>query len=82
MYYDLYGRGYPNRRDAENAEMAQCAAIDADLAYRKIEELERQINSQQQQPTEQEFEINMLYYKIESLEDRITKLETLINWPK
>jgi len=45
--YDLYGNYYSSRRDALNAEDAQCAAIDARAAmeatneYRKIiEELQ------------------------------------------
>jgi hypothetical protein len=41
-HYDLYGNSYPTRREALNAETAQCAAIDADIAYREIEQLRKQ----------------------------------------
>jgi len=36
--YDLYGNYYLSRRDALNAEDAQCAAIDARIAMKKIDE--------------------------------------------
>jgi hypothetical protein len=75
MPYDLYGQYYPSRRDAENAEMAQCAAIDADLATRRIESLERKLH-EQSQPTEPEYEINELWKYIRALEERITNLES------
>ena len=43
MPYDLYGNYYKSALDAENAETAQCAAIDADIANRKVVELEKKI---------------------------------------
>ncbi len=36
MPHDLYGNYYPSERDAMNAEMVQCAAIDASLAARDL----------------------------------------------
>ena len=43
MPYDLYGTYYARRIDAENAEMAQCAAIDLDIAKQEMkEQYERQ----------------------------------------
>jgi len=38
MPYDLYGTYYASERDALNAEMAQCAAIDAGIAERNARE--------------------------------------------
>lgn len=37
--YDLYGNYYPNRMDAENAEMAQCAFIGMQYSQRDHQEL-------------------------------------------
>ncbi len=42
--FDLYGNYYQRSIDAENAEMAQCAAIDADIARRHQRELEDRIS--------------------------------------
>lgn len=74
MPYDLYGQFYASERDAINAEMAQCAAIDADIANRKVEELEKQLYNQRQ-PTQQEYEISHLWSMINELKERIEKLE-------
>lgn len=41
MPYDLYGNYYRSARDAENAEMAQCAQIDADINRREVQKLQQ-----------------------------------------
>jgi len=74
MPYDLYGQYYASSRDAENAEMAQCAAIDADIANRKVAKLEK-ILYEQQQPTQQDYEFQELNEYVKSLEKRIELLE-------
>lgn len=76
-YYDLYGNSYRTRLEAENAEMAQCAAIDADIAYREMEQMKQQMYAMQQ-PTPQEEEINHLKGQILLLEARLSKLESII----
>lgn len=78
MPYDLYGTYYANRRDAENAEMAQCAAIDADIARRRIDELERQLHfaPQEQQHTEDE-SAYWIEFRISALENTISKLTSI-----
>ena len=65
MPYDLYGTYYASARDAENAEMAQCAAIDLDITKQEM---------QQQQERQQNEEHNIWQY-IHMLEQRITRLE-------
>lgn len=69
MPYDLYGTYYASRRDAENAEMAQCAAIDADIANRK---------QQEEAERAQREEYNLWQY-VHMLEERITNLEIRLN---
>lgn len=67
MPYDLYGTYYASRIDAENAENAQCTAIDVDLARQEIQQLrERQEN--------EEYDIWQYIYM---LEERISKLESM-----
>lgn len=74
--YDLYGRYYPNINDAYNAEMAQCAEIDARLAYEKAEKLESELhNKQQYQDYELTQKVEYLMSKIESLEKEIVMLK-------
>lgn len=77
MPYDLYGQYYASERDAINAEMAQCAEIDARLAYEKAEKLERQYHDRMQQEqylgSEQ---IAFLMGKVQELEERIKLLES------
>lgn len=68
MPYDLYGQYYASSRDAENAEMAQCAEIDARAAYKKVADLERQLQ-QQQNPLEE------IWQYCRSMEERIKLLE-------
>ena len=41
-FYDLYGRGYKTRRDAEIAEDTQCALIDAEISSRNIQDIQQQ----------------------------------------
>lgn len=74
--YDLHGRYYPNINDAYNAEMAQCAEIDARLAYEKADRLERQMYEQQQnQDYELHQKVDYLMSKVESLEKEIETLK-------
>jgi hypothetical protein len=73
-YHDLYGNSYATRREALNAETAQCAAIDADIAYREIEQLKLQM-SYMQQPTQLDEELNRLHQRISHLEERLERLE-------
>jgi hypothetical protein len=73
-HYDLYGNSYGTRREALNAETAQMAAIDADIAYREMEDMKRQL-SQLQQPTPIDEELNRLHQRIAHLEERLEKLE-------
>ena len=72
MPYDLYGQYYASARDAENAEMAQCAAIDANLAYREMDKMRQQM----QQPSN---EIAEIWLYINQLEERIKFLESKNN---
>lgn len=72
--YDLYGRYYANSNDAINAEMAQCAAIDADIAMREVDKMKRQMqHSQHPDPLSDEF--SSIWEYIKNLEDRIAELE-------
>jgi hypothetical protein len=71
MPYDLYGTYYASARDAENAEMAQCAAIDANIAYREVEKLKNRM----QQPSNYDEQIHYMQQHIQSLESRIEMLE-------
>lgn len=78
MPYDLYGNYYASARDAHNAEMAQCAEIDARNAYEKVRNLERQMSHIQ--PSQTDYEITILQQHIQNLEERISILENkLIN---
>jgi uncharacterized protein YlxW (UPF0749 family) len=66
--YDLYGNYYQNSRDAMNAEMAQCASIDAGIAERETRQQQTELNALQ----------NDNYYlgqKVTELEEKIKKLE-------
>jgi hypothetical protein len=74
MPYDLYGTYYASARDAENAEMAQCAAIDADLAYRNSQKLEQKYIDAQLREYEMCQKIDYLMDKVEDLEKRISEL--------
>jgi len=88
MHYDLYGNSYKTRIEAENAEMAQCAAIDADLAYRKVQELESKLYAKQQDQAREsdpeyrihtlEQQVAHLFAVIENLSSRINHLETSV----
>jgi hypothetical protein len=71
--YDLHGRYYQNSNDAMNAEMAQCAAIDADIAMREVNKMKKQY--QQQQPSEQAYYDAINYCQM--LEQRIAQLEDI-----
>jgi hypothetical protein len=66
--YDLYGNYYARTIDAENAEAAQCASIDADRLAREQSELRDQQQSD-------------AYYtemRTRQLEQRVIELEDLI----
>ena len=68
-HYDLYGNSYRTAQEALNAELAQCAEIDASIAMRNSEEtLKRQ----------QQAEFSLLQ-RIDFLEQRVDYLEKLLN---
>lgn len=69
MPYDLYGTYYASARDAENAELAQMAAIDADITARELR--------QEKDRSERE-EYNLWQY-VHMLEERIANLEAKLN---
>ena len=71
MPYDLYGTYYSSARDAENAEMAQCAAIDADIAMREVDK----IKAKMQYPDPLDDEFNRIWEYIKRLEEKIDKLQ-------
>lgn len=75
-YFDLYGNSYATRREALNAEEAQCAAIDADIANRKVRELEKKIDNMSH-PNPLEFELSHIWSYINALEERIKYLESI-----
>lgn len=66
MPYDLYGTYYARRIDAENAEMAQCAANDLEITKQEMQ----QGNERQQR------EEHNIWQYIHMLEERITNLES------
>jgi len=66
--YDLYGNYYSREIDALNAEMAQCASIDAGIAERN-----RQRDMERQQEHEYDLEC-----RIHLLEERIGRLERAV----
>lgn len=74
-YYDLYGQSYPTRREAINAETAQCAEIDVRIMQREIDEM----RNQQYEPSQLEYDVNDLRMKVGNLEQRIAELEKLIS---
>lgn len=77
MPYDLYGQYYASERDAINAEMAQCAEIDARLAYEKAQKLERNLYERQMMSDyETSQKVDYLMSKIEELEKRVVELES------
>ncbi len=69
--YDLHGRYYPNINDAINAEMAQCAAIDADIAMREVNKMKEYM----QTTSDQAYYDAIEYCKL--LERRIEQLEKI-----
>lgn len=66
--FDLYGTYYPRETDAINAETAQCAAIDAELALRKANASESTLYGL--------CEAN--HYEIMELRERVVALEKII----
>lgn len=68
-HYDLYGNSYPTALEAMNAEMAQCAEIDSQIAYEKISKIQQSENYLYEA-------IRNLEHQIELLNERIVKLET------
>lgn len=76
MPYDLYGTYYASARDAENAEMAQRAEIDANLAYISSQKLEQKHIDSQLREHEMCQKIDYLMYKIQELENRIVEFES------
>lgn len=77
--YDLYGNSYPTAREALNAELAQCAEIDARLADERITKLENQQRNEYEAEQRREYErdqtIDYLMGKVQMLEDKIIELE-------
>lgn len=71
MPYDLYGTYYESARDAENAEMAQCAEIDTRHLRKEISQLQEQVNYETQQDQSVWLYIEMLEQRIKALEDLI-----------
>jgi hypothetical protein len=63
--FDLDGRYYPREEDALNAESAQMAQIDAQLAMRKVDRAEHHLYGLLE---EQHYEIMELRERIEKLE--------------
>lgn len=57
------------------AEMAQCASIDADIANRKVAELEKKLYEQKQPELGYEEQFHYMSQHIQSLEERISNLE-------
>lgn len=78
MPYDLYGNHYTSRRDALNAEMAQCAEIDARIANQKVHELEKKLYNQNYDE-KLHYDLEMLSQYCSHLEERIKSLEEKIN---
>jgi len=74
--YDLHGRYYPNVDDAINAEMAQCAAIDADIAMREVNKMKRRFEEHSQHPDPLSDEFQNIWQHIKSIEERLSKLES------
>jgi len=73
--YDLYGRYYPNINDAINAETAQCAAIDADIAMREVEKMKKGL----EHPNRLDDSFRELWEYVNMLQDRIISLEERLN---
>lgn len=72
MPYDLYGQYYSSARDAENAELAQCAEIDARHAAKEVSQLRDEISYNQQNE-------QGIWQYIGMLEERIKTLEQITN---
>ena len=72
--YDLHGRYYPNVNDAINAEMAECAAIDADIAMREVNKMKKRLTEHSQHP-DPLLEFQNIWQHIKSIEERLDKLE-------
>jgi signal recognition particle GTPase len=72
--YDLHGTYYPNINDAINAEMAQCAAIDADIAMREVNKMKKRL-TEQLQPNPLIDEFQNIWQHIKLIEERLDKLE-------
>lgn len=68
-HFDLYGNSYKTEIEATNAEMAQCAEIESRLAFQKAQNL---ANNQQRSE-------HFIYERMNYLEERIKKLEELLN---
>lgn len=68
-YYDLYGKSYPTRSEAINAE------IDIGIIQQEMEEM----RNQRQEPSQLEQEVNDLQMKVQSLEQRIAELENIVS---
>lgn len=69
MPYDLHGNYYRNSIDAQNAEMAQVAEIDARHTRMEFQQVQRQQKAAEQS----------LYERMVMLEERISQLEKMMN---
>ena len=65
-YYDLYGNSYKTSQEALNAEMTQCAEIDARAADERISKLEEQ--------QENKYEVDQRDKKIDYLIEEVAFL--------
>ena len=78
-HYDLYGNSYRTATEAMNAEMAQCAEIDARLADERISKLESQQRNEYQSEQWIEYErdqkIDYLMGEVEYLRKKVDELE-------
>ena len=74
MPYDLYGTYYSSLVDAQNAEWAQMASIDADIAMRKVKELEKRLDYSNTPSADWEALVWDLSRRVEILEEKINEL--------
>jgi len=68
--FDLYGQYYENARDAHNAEDAQCAAIDAQVAAERVNQSESYLYSLLEG---QHWEIVQLTERVAALEAKLSE---------
>jgi len=74
--YDLYGNYYQDSRDAMNAEMAQCASIDAGIAEREMRNQQQSLNALQSDNYYLSQKVAELNESIKQLEEKLNALPT------